>query len=119
MPNVSVNQNGFPMGGGQPQDQMPAFTQRLETSLNPKIGVPGQDSQPDQQAAFMLKNDPQGAVKLAQTIMQAVQQKMMQARQAAMGGMGGMPQAPMQPQHPQQPQMMSQMQQAIPPMGGQ
>lgn len=91
MPNVPVNQNGFPMGGGQPPDPMPQFTQRLETSLNPKIGVPGQDTQPAQQAAFMLKEDPQGAVKLAQTIMQAVQQKMMQARQAMMmRGMGGM-----------------------------
>ena len=103
---VPMSSGGVPMG--QPQDPMPMFTQRLETSLNPKIGVPGQDTQPVQQAEFMLKNDAAGAVKLAQTIMQAVQQKMMQARQAAMMRQ---PQ-PMQPP----PQMMSQ---GMPPMGGQ
>jgi len=108
---VPMSAGGAPMG--QPPDPMPAFTQRLETSLNPKIGVPGQDTQPVQQAEFMLKNDAQGAVKLAQTIMQAVQQKMMQARQAMM--MRGMPQQQMQPP----PQMMSQGMQGIPPMGGQ
>ena len=90
---------------GQPQDPMPAFTQRLETSLNPKIGVPGQDSQPQEQAAFMLKEDAQGAVKLAQTIMQAVQQRMMQARQMMM--MRQRPQQAMMPQAPQ-PQTMQQ-----------
>lgn len=124
MPNVPMNPNGFPMGGGQPQQPDPTgpFAQRLETSLNPKIGVPGKDSDPQVQAAFMLKDDPQGAVKLAQTIMQAVQAKMMQARQMMMARQGGMPppqqmgQVPMQQpqgvqpmaQHPMTPQAMQQ-----------
>ena len=78
-PNVPTNQNGFPA-----QDPTVGLSQRLEQRLNPKIGVPGQDSDTAGQAAFMMQADPQGAVKLAQTIMQAVQQKMMQARQAMM-----------------------------------
>jgi len=109
MPNVPVNQNGFPMGGAP--DPTQAFTQRLETSLNPKIGVRGQDTQPAEQAAFDLKNDPQNAMAYAKTVMQAVQQKIMAARQAmmmrqqAMGGM--MPQAQAAPAAPQ-PQTMQQ-----------
>ena len=51
---VPMSAGGAPMG--QPQDPMPMFTQRLETSLNPKIGVPGQDTEPVKQAEFMLKN---------------------------------------------------------------
>ncbi len=107
MPDMQINQ----------PDPMQGFTQRLETSLNPKIGVRGQDTQPQEQAAFDLKNDPQNAMAYAKTVMQVVQQKMMQAKQAMMARQmaAGQP-APMMAQPQAQPQMMSQ---SIPPMGGQ
>ena len=109
MPNVPVNQNGFPTGGAP--DPMPQFQQRLEMSLNPKIGVRGQDTQPDKQAAFDLQNDPQNAVAYANTVMQAVQQKMMQARQAMMMRQAQASQAvPAMPQ----PQTMQQQPQGAP-----
>ncbi len=111
---VPVNRNGFPTA--PPPDPMQAFSQRLEASLNPKIGVRGQDTQPTEQAAFDLKNDPQNAMAYAKTVMQAVQQKMMQARQAMMARQMAVsqPSPMMAPAQPQQ-----QMSQAIPPMGGQ
>ena len=74
MPNVPMNPNGFP--NGQPPDPTPMFQQRLENSLNPSIGVPQKDTDPQAMAAFMVKSNPdQAAGMLAKVLM------MLRARQ--------------------------------------
>ena len=70
MPNFPQNPNGFPMAPMAQPDPQQQFAQRLETSLNPSIGVPHKDTDPQAMAAFMVKSNPdQAAGMLAKVLM--------------------------------------------------
>lgn len=65
-------------------DMTGMLSQRLQTSLNPSIGVPGKDTDPQAMAQFMANNDPQKAAMFAKVIMGVLQQKQMDAQRQRM-----------------------------------
>jgi hypothetical protein len=112
MPNFPQNPNGFPMAPMAQPDPQQQFAQRLETSLNPSIGVPQKDTDPQAMAQYMVQSNPGAAASMLAKVLMMMRQRVQ-----------SQPSPPVSmPQQPQQPPQMPQHQmtpQAMIPQGGQ